>query len=80
MTESDFQNKTVCITGAGRGLLFEFSYFWYIERENDCLGIGKSLALRLAELGAKVIAVSKSDENLKQLVAEVIYLNLSLFV
>jgi hypothetical protein len=30
------------------------------------------LALRLAQLGAKVIAVSKSDENLKQLVAEVI--------
>ncbi len=50
------------------------------RKKNDCLGIGKSLALRLAELGAKVIAVSKSDENLKQLVAEVIYLNLSLFV
>jgi len=30
------------------------------------------LALRLSELGANVIAVSKSDENLKQLVAEVI--------
>ncbi len=29
------------------------------------------MALRLAQLGAKVIAVSKSDENLKQLVAEV---------
>jgi hypothetical protein len=29
------------------------------------------LALRLSQLGAKVIAVSKSDENLKQLVAEV---------
>ncbi|CAF0793915.1 unnamed protein product [Adineta steineri] len=51
MAESDFQNKTVCVTGAGRG-------------------IGKSLALRLAELGAKVIAVSKSDQNLKQLVAQ----------
>jgi len=34
-------------------------------------GIGKALALRLAQLGAQVIAVSKSDENLKQLVAEV---------
>jgi len=30
------------------------------------------LALRLAQLGAKVIAVSKSEDNLKQLVAEVI--------
>ncbi|CAF1080294.1 unnamed protein product [Adineta ricciae] len=50
MTENEFHNKTVCVTGAGRG-------------------IGKALALRLAELGAKVIAISKSDENLKQLVA-----------
>lgn len=33
-------------------------------------GIGKALALRLAQLGAEVVAVSKSDENLKQLVAE----------
>ena len=40
--------------------------------ESFRLGIGKSLALRLAQLGAHVIAVSKSDENLKQLVAEVI--------
>jgi NAD(P)-dependent dehydrogenase (short-subunit alcohol dehydrogenase family) len=53
MAELTFQNKRVCVTGAGRG-------------------IGKSLALRLAQLGAQVIAVSKSDENLKQLVAEVI--------
>lgn len=51
MADFDFHNKTVCVTGAGRG-------------------IGKSLALRLAQLGAKVIAVSKTDENLKQLVAE----------
>jgi L-xylulose reductase len=51
MAEQNFQNKRVCVTGAGRG-------------------IGKSLALRLAQLGATVIAVSKSDENLKQLVAE----------
>lgn len=35
----------------------------------DFSGIGKALALRLADLGAKVIAVSKSDENLKELVA-----------
>ena len=52
MADFDFQNKTVCVTGAGRG-------------------IGKSLALRLAQLGAKVIAVSKTEENLKQLQAEV---------
>ncbi len=65
MAENDFQNKRVCVTGAGRG-------------------IGKSLALRLAELGAQVIAVSKSDENLKQLVAEVcqnkIFTNYYLFI
>ena len=36
----------------------------------DLLGIGKALAIRLAQLGAKVIAVSKSEENLKQLVEQ----------
>jgi NAD(P)-dependent dehydrogenase (short-subunit alcohol dehydrogenase family) len=46
--------------------------FLYGKKKKLCLGIGKSLALRLAQLGATVIAVSKSDENLKQLVAEVI--------
>ncbi|CAF1600082.1 unnamed protein product [Rotaria sp. Silwood1] len=30
-------------------------------------GIGKSLALRLAQLGAKVISASKTDEHLKEL-------------
>ncbi|CAF2628652.1 unnamed protein product [Rotaria sp. Silwood2] len=51
MAENDFRNKTVCVTGAGRG-------------------IGKTLALRLAQLGAKVIAVSKTNENLKELVIQ----------
>jgi hypothetical protein len=27
MAEKTFQNKTVCVTGAGRGLLFKFIYF-----------------------------------------------------
>ncbi|CAF4157377.1 unnamed protein product [Rotaria magnacalcarata] len=52
MTENYFQNKTVCVTGAGRG-------------------IGQSLALKLAKLGAKVIAVSKTNEHLKELIAQV---------
>ncbi|CAF1047609.1 unnamed protein product [Rotaria sp. Silwood1] len=51
MTENDFRNKTVCVTGAGRG-------------------IGNSLALRLAQLGAKVIAISKTDKNLNELAAQ----------
>ncbi|CAF4584787.1 unnamed protein product, partial [Rotaria magnacalcarata] len=51
MTENYFQNKTVCVTGAGRG-------------------IGQSLALKLAKLGAKVIAVSKTNEHLKELIAQ----------
>ena len=40
-------------------------------KEKNFQGIGKALALRLAQLGAQVVAVSKSDDNLKQLVAEV---------
>ncbi|CAF3544891.1 unnamed protein product [Rotaria sp. Silwood1] len=51
MSENDFRNKTVCVTGAGRG-------------------IGNSLALRLAQLGAKVIAISKTDKHLKELAAQ----------
>ncbi|CAF4260724.1 unnamed protein product [Rotaria magnacalcarata] len=53
MTENYFQNKTVCVTGAGRGLYCQ------------------SLALKLAKLGAKVIAVSKTNEHLKELIAQV---------
>ncbi|CAF3671971.1 unnamed protein product, partial [Adineta steineri] len=36
----------------------------------DCLDIGKPLALTVIEHKAEVIAVSKSDEYLKQLVAQ----------
>jgi NAD(P)-dependent dehydrogenase (short-subunit alcohol dehydrogenase family) len=43
-------------------------------------GIGKSLALRLSQLGANVIALSKSDEHLKQLVEQVIDDMIVLFV
>ncbi len=43
------------------------------RKHEDYLGIGRSLTLRLAELGAKVIAVSKTEENLKQLTAKVLY-------
>ena len=77
MTENEFHNKTVCVTGAGRGSNIIWKIFYTIElKQWAFLGIGKALALRLAELGAKVIAISKSDENLKQLVALVCILQL----
>jgi hypothetical protein len=32
MAESEFQNKTVCVTGAGRGQLFELIPFSYMTK------------------------------------------------
>jgi hypothetical protein len=34
MAENYFQNKTVCVTGAGRGLLFKLVYFALLNEKN----------------------------------------------
>ncbi|CAF0892372.1 unnamed protein product, partial [Didymodactylos carnosus] len=70
MDTNFFQGKTACVTGAGRG-----SFFLIIItlHERSCcfetLGIGQALALRLAKLGCKVIAISKTEAHLKELVS-----------
>jgi NAD(P)-dependent dehydrogenase (short-subunit alcohol dehydrogenase family) len=69
--EENFRGKKVLVTGAGAGIvLFLFKCLSEFYFNDDYLGIGRSLCIKLHRMGVVVYALSRTKATLETLQAE----------